>query len=213
MTEKIAIFSDFDNTISTYDVCVGLFDAFSWPNWREIEDEIMKTGKGSQVVLPTLLAPFKLTAREMKDFVLAGFELDPYFSSFVEKCEEKGWPLFILSDGLDFYLQHLLAREGLLHLNFRSNKLEWFGGKPVVSFPFQDPTCGRCGHCKRSKVEAIARQGYKTIYIGDGISDYCAAQNADLLFAKDDLLAYCQREGIPHRRFDTFADILKALEY
>lgn len=211
MTEKIAIFSDFDNTISTHDVCVGIFDAFSWPNWREIEEEILECGKGSQVVLPTLLAPMKMTAGDLRDFVLSQFEIDPFFSKFVEQCEERDLPLFVLSDGLDFYLKLLLARVNLLHLNYRSNHLEWIEGKPFVEFPYANTDCGRCGHCKRSRLENVQAMGYKIIYIGDGITDFCAAHHADLIFAKDALLAYCHERGIECHPFTNFNEISQAL--
>jgi hypothetical protein len=43
------------------------------------------------------------------------------------------------------------------------------------------------------------------LYAGDGVSDLSAARESDLLFAKEgqDLVTYCEREGIP---FTTFAD-------
>lgn len=211
MTEKIAVFSDFDNTISTHDVCVGLFDAFSWPNWREMEEKILSCGKGSQVVLPTLLAPLQMTAIQMRDFILSQFEIDPYFPEFVEKCQHQDWPLFILSDGLDFYIKLLLGRADLLHLNFLANHLQWVGDKPFVEFPFANGACGLCGHCKRSRLETIAAKGYKIIYIGDGITDFCAAHLADLIFAKDALLAYCQERDIACEPFSNFREISQAL--
>ena len=211
MTEKIAIISDFDNTISIYDVCVGISDAFSWPNWRELEEETYMCGKGSQTILPVLLAPLEMTAKEFSDFILSQFEIDPYFSEFVENCQGRNWPLFVLSDGFDLYIKLLFARAGLLHLNFRANHLQWVGNKPFLEFPFANHACGRCGNCKRSYLEKIKRFGYKVIYIGDGITDFCAAQKADVIFAKDALLSFCEDRGIAYRPFDNFADLNRAL--
>jgi 2,3-diketo-5-methylthio-1-phosphopentane phosphatase len=211
MSRKIAIFSDFDNTISTHDVCVGIFDTFSWPNWRELEEKAIQCGRGSQSVLPMLLAPIRMPAHRLAEFILSQFEIDPFFLSFVKLCQERDWPLFVVSDGLDFYIKLLLGRAGLSYLNFRSNHLEIIEDKPSVEFPFADAACGRCGNCKRSRVDAVKALGYKIIYIGDGITDFCAAQSADLLFAKDALLAYCQERDISCYPFSNFHDLQHSL--
>jgi len=48
------------------------------------------------------------------------------------------------------------------------------------------------------------------LYAGDGVSDLSAARETDLLFAKrgQDLVVWCEREGIPFTEFDSWASIL-----
>ena len=60
----------------------------------------------------------------------------------------------------------------------------------------------------------IARAaGHTTVYIGDGISDFDAAHEADRCFAKAGraLEAYCRTRGIACTSFESFAQIEAAL--
>jgi 2-hydroxy-3-keto-5-methylthiopentenyl-1-phosphate phosphatase len=49
------------------------------------------------------------------------------------------------------------------------------------------------------------------VYIGEGYSDRCPAKYADVIFAKDELLKYCQQEHIPSYQYKTFHDIKKQM--
>jgi 2-hydroxy-3-keto-5-methylthiopentenyl-1-phosphate phosphatase len=51
----------------------------------------------------------------------------------------------------------------------------------------------------------------RTVFIGDGYSDTCAAHEADLLFAKKDLALYCLEKHIPFTEYDTFDDVAAQL--
>ena len=126
---------------------------------------------------------------------------------------ERGWLLEILSDGLGFYIRALLAAEGL-RLPVRTNEAEpdTSGlGRPVVTTPFLNPRCGRCGTCKTDRVEDLARRGFRVVYAGDGYSDLCAAPRAHELFAKDVLARHCAERGIPFTPFESLHDVARAL--
>ena len=49
-------------------------------------------------------------------------------------------------------------------------------------------------------------------YAGDGISDFEAASQADLLFAHRTLAQECDRNNIPFRPFTDFQDMLLAVQ-
>ena len=66
-------------------------------------------------------------------------------------------------------------------------------------------------HCKCGSAEALHRPGRKTIYIGDGRSDLCAARKADVVFAKRALARCLTAEGRAFLPFDTLADVRGAL--
>jgi len=48
-------------------------------------------------------------------------------------------------------------------------------------------------------------------FVGDGYSDACAAGEADILFAKKDLLQYCQSKNIAYNEFSNFRDVAGCL--
>ena len=65
--------------------------------------------------------------------------------------------------------------------------------------------------CKSGHIRRAKRDGYTTVYIGDGITDRCPAAVADIIFAKRYLKKYLTAKGISFTPFDTFAEIRDAL--
>jgi 2-hydroxy-3-keto-5-methylthiopentenyl-1-phosphate phosphatase len=49
------------------------------------------------------------------------------------------------------------------------------------------------------------------VYIGDGRSDFCIAEEADLLFARSVLARHCVDNGLPFVAFETFSDVQRYL--
>jgi 2-hydroxy-3-keto-5-methylthiopentenyl-1-phosphate phosphatase len=81
----------------------------------------------------------------------------------------------------------------------------------VITFPYADEACSDCGNCKRKHLRDLRRLYERVIYIGDGFSDRCASQEADILFAKSHLAEICEAAGRDYVPFDGFADILARL--
>jgi 2-hydroxy-3-keto-5-methylthiopentenyl-1-phosphate phosphatase len=68
-----------------------------------------------------------------------------------------------------------------------------------------------CGNCKRYHVEQLKKEEYYTVYIGNGYSDRCPAEHADVVFAKGDLLDHCRCEGLECIPFSNFRDVEREL--
>ena len=56
------------------------------------------------------------------------------------------------------------------------------------------------------------RSGNEVIFIGDGLSDLCALPQADIIFARGDLLDYCRANKIPAFAYKDFYDILRRIK-
>ena len=50
------------------------------------------------------------------------------------------------------------------------------------------------------------------VYVGDGISDRCPVRYADVVFAKKNLIAYCQDANISYYRYENFDDVTRKLQ-
>ena len=61
-------------------------------------------------------------------------------------------------------------------------------------------------------VDSFRERGHYVIYVGDGMSDFEAAEKADLVFAHRTLAEQCARSGIPFRPFVDFQDVLTSLQ-
>ncbi|HLF19464.1 MAG TPA: HAD-IB family phosphatase, partial [Bacteroidota bacterium] len=144
------------------------------------------------------------------------FSLDPHFSDFVRFCSQREIPLTILSDGLDFYVERLLRKHGLGYLTWFANHLtlvkEGNFSRLVPEFPYTDSECTQCGNCKRNHLLTMSGEDDIVVYVGDGISDRCPVRYADIVFAKKDLIRYCQEKNITFHEFSSFLDVRKRME-
>ena len=59
--------------------------------------------------------------------------------------------------------------------------------------------------------QARATGSSKTLLIGDGASDFCAADRVDFVFAKHRLIEHCRAAGIPYAPITGFEDALDLL--
>jgi 2,3-diketo-5-methylthio-1-phosphopentane phosphatase len=210
---KTLIFCDFDGTISQRDVGYSLFHHFSGgrndallPDW--------KAGRiTSREVLTLEAAMVTATPPEIMAF-LEQFEIDPDFGSFVELCGKNRIEPVILSDGLEFYIRFILERYHLENLPVMSNVGHLHANGLSIEFPRANTNCLRCGNCKGEIIDeyrALVDGPCRTVFIGDGYSDTCAARAADLLFAKKDLARYCCDQNIAYTAFDTFLEVASHL--
>lgn len=211
---EIAIFCDFDGTIARRDVGYNFFRHFSdGENEKLIPDWIAGT-LSTRDCLRQEAAMVTVNDGELDAF-LDDFVLDPGFPSFVKACGKKGIDLTVISDGLDFYIRHILKRNRLDHLPLITNIGRVVNGRVEVEFPYENTRHDGCGVCKGARI-AEYRDKHPhiatVVYVGDGYSDKCAATEADVLFAKKDLKVYCDANQIAYYSFDTFEDVGRRLD-
>jgi 2-hydroxy-3-keto-5-methylthiopentenyl-1-phosphate phosphatase len=138
--------------------------------------------------------------------------IDHAFPGFVAKARALHVPIRVVSDGLDYAIEQILGRYGLEDLPVTANHLA--PGVPPkqwqLTSPFQASGC-RSGTCKCACVAQASSGGAKTLLIGDGASDFCAADRADFVFAKHRLIEHCRAAGIPYVPITGFEDALELL--
>jgi 2-hydroxy-3-keto-5-methylthiopentenyl-1-phosphate phosphatase len=195
---------DFDGTIATTDTTDLLLEQFAEPGWLAIEEDWMAGRIGSRECMLRQIDLVRATPREMDAFV-SSIEIDPGFHAFVALCRDHGHDVQVVSDGLDRTVRAVLRRQGL-DLPFAANHLEWVGeDRWRLAFPHARGDCrGLAGNCKCQF--AVAPPGMVRVVVGDGRSDFCVAEAADLVLAKASLRKHCQDTGRPHFAFETFAE-------
>jgi len=212
----LKVFSDFDGTIAVEDVGSQLFRTFAGTKATEIVRHLLDgTISARECLTRECDAVESASLSELEDFVNT-FSIDPTFGSFAEFCRHRSIPLVVLSDGLDFYVERLLRKNGLGDLPFYSNHLELVlrgeSTKLVPTFPYSDSECPTCGNCKRNHLLTLSGDDDIIVYIGDGISDRCPVRYADIVFAKGRLIRYCQEQNVSYYEFRSFDDIRQRLE-
>jgi len=221
---KLKIYCDFDGTVTKNDVWVSAFGKF------------IKDRKKFEIVCEEFISNV-ITAREcnlreldlIEDFsfeqldkYLDEEELDDYFRDFLEYCSNNKYEITLLSEGLDYYINNILKREKL-NLKFFSNKLvvkeiiDKNGKKSTkltCEFTYPDENCFYCGMSKRNILinNTNDLDNEVSVFIGDGISDFCASNYADIVFAKKRLASYCWKNNITYHDFKNFRDVMEKLE-
>jgi 2,3-diketo-5-methylthio-1-phosphopentane phosphatase len=195
---------DFDGTIATDDTTDRLLERFAEPEWLAVEDEWKAGLIGSRECLARQIALVRATPEQYAEFV-AGIEIDPSFPTFVALCQSRGIGVTVVSDGLDRTVGAVLRRHGL-DLPFRANQLAWLGGdRWRLLFPYGRGDCrALAGNCKCQF--AKGPPGTVRVVVGDGRSDFCVAEQAELVLAKSALAKHAAATGLPHFPIQSFAE-------
>jgi 2,3-diketo-5-methylthio-1-phosphopentane phosphatase len=206
--KKIAVLCDFDGTVAQDDVGNLLFRTFS-RNGDSLEVvERWKRGEiSSRECLEQEAALASCCPEELRSFTLAR-RLDPYFKDFHDFARQRGMEVVVLSDGLDYYIEQMLVRNGLGGVEFYANRMRHQGTSLRVEFPWHNLlACTDCGCCKTHHLFRYRNQGYYIVYVGNGLSDRCPCESADLVFAKGELLEHCRAKNIACVEFRNFRDV------
>lgn len=212
--DKLKIFVDFDGTITKQDVGEAIFREFGN---AELTNKIVSDLLGGKITArqcwELLFATIDFVDPKKLNEFIAAQEIDSFFYRFVKYCEYNKVEVFILSDGFDYYIDRILKKENINYVKVFANKLLISqGDKLTPSFPYFDISCQTSANCKRNHILNNSGDDDITIYIGDGNSDKYSTQFCDLIFAKNDLLKYCEKERITYFPFENFNDVIEKLE-
>jgi 2,3-diketo-5-methylthio-1-phosphopentane phosphatase len=203
---------DFDGTISTTDVTDSLLQRFGRPGWQALEDAWERGEIGSRECMKGQVALLDMDREEL-DAHLATIVVDPHFGDFVQAARERGMPVQVVSDGIDYAIHSVLQRHGLGDLPVIANRLVQTGPRSwQLQSPWASANCLRAsGNCKCERLaEQQARHGH-VLFVGDGSSDFCVSGKADFVLAKYKLIDHCVANHIPHATFFDFSEALALL--
>ncbi len=210
-----AVVCDFDGTAITEDLGDQVAIRFaSHDTWREAEDRYRAGEFPFSTLLERIFAPIRASRDEIAAFARERAVLRPGFERFVADCRDRQRPFVICSAGLDVYIEAVLERLAPAlreHVELRSNRALCSPAGLRIEFHGDGAGCGRCGFCKGTAVDDLHARGYRVAVCGDGTADRCAAQRADLVFARGRLPRYCDEMGVAWRPFESFDEVREAL--
>jgi 2,3-diketo-5-methylthio-1-phosphopentane phosphatase len=212
---KLALVLDFDGTITTKDIGVEIIKKYAGPDWdaglrrwRAGEFDQRQLMEWEFARLPGDRLP------EMRKFALTEADVRPGFHELLELCRSNDVPVEVVSNGMSFYIEAVLGREGLSDLAFVAPvpTLSGIGNGPVVEFGKGVETCETTGLCKCARARRLRSGDRKIVFVGDGISDFCVAEGeADFIIARSSLRDHCLKNGIAHDEFGDFYDVARVL--
>jgi 2,3-diketo-5-methylthio-1-phosphopentane phosphatase len=203
---SVAVLCDFDGTITTRDVLDILYRQFAGAACQELVQLWIRGEISTRQEIQGCFAAMTATRSEM-EAALDQVPLDPDFGYFIDSCLAQGYRLAILSDGLQWYIQYILKKNGIDDLTIYANQVEFLPGGMHVTFPWHSPETPLRGTSKPAIIRRYQEEGCQVVFIGDGPSDVEAAEVAEVVFAKGRLLEYCRKQGIPAIGFTCFADL------
>jgi 2-hydroxy-3-keto-5-methylthiopentenyl-1-phosphate phosphatase len=185
---------DWDGTVTERDSLVAAVHALGDP-------AVYGRSFGSYgEALAAEIATLRVTEQEASTWAAENVRVRPGFHELVERYA----PL-VVSSGLPQLIAPVLARESLA-LEVRSNDADPHPDGWRVRFR-NDEACDVCGdRCKRRSLPPG-----RVVYVGDGVSDRCAALACERVFARDHLADYLADQGVPFEPFDTLHDVVAAL--
>lgn len=204
-----------------------LFDSFGCgAAQRNILDEQIKSGERSfREVSEDMWASLNVPFEDGFVVLEKSLEIDPGFQEFHKWCIKETIPFNVISAGLKPILRRILdgalGEENAKHIDIVANDAtisqdgsQW---KPVWRHDTE------LGHDKARSIneyreiadqQANGEEVPLIVFIGDGVSDLPAANQADVLFARRGLHLeeYCIANKIPYIGFDSFADVHREIE-
>jgi 2-hydroxy-3-keto-5-methylthiopentenyl-1-phosphate phosphatase len=212
----IKIFIDFDGTITKGDIGDSFFEKFGGTAATKAVEDYRAGLINATECFDRESAACTFESTDVADEFIDRQKIDPTFINFISflnqyKNGEKKVEYFIVSDGLDYYITRILRNNGLESVAYFSNHAEFIhDGDQIrlnISYHFTDEECDRCACCKRNHMLSLSADDDVIVYIGEGFSDFCPVKYADIVFAKDELQTYCQRENITFHYYKDFNDI------
>lgn len=205
------IYCDFDGTIATIDTTDRVLDRLADPAWEDLEARWVR---GEITAAQCMREQIVLIGGDddALNAVLDQVEIRPGFAALVAWCRRNDVKLSVVSDGVDRFIERILARYGLSGLPVVANRLV---GDAVSGRRLEQPwTRAGCaagsGVCKCQVVSAGEADG-PVVFIGDGRSDFCVSSRVDLLFARDALAAYAQSRSMAYHPFSDFHAVIQML--
>ncbi|MBI4734371.1 MAG: MtnX-like HAD-IB family phosphatase [Rubrobacteridae bacterium] len=205
---KVIVLSDFDGTISTMDVADTIFTVYLGDKWDEIDSEWHKGDISMVELYEKCWSLTNIQENELEDFV-GKIGIDEYFLEFAHAIKKANVPLCLVSDGFDYYIERIMNKYGLVEYEYHANTLSYERNQLTLGFDNQNPECTQCANCKRFVIDEKRLEFDYVIYIGNGLSDRCAAEHADLVFAKDSLREHCEKTKLAYVAYESFGDVIK----
>ena len=211
---QVVVICDFDGTVSEPEASLAILRKFAPGRWERYEKPWLDKEISTHDCLGYQFTLLDASVEEMARFAADNIALREGFEDLVEVCKRFGYGLVISSCGVDFYIKAILERHDLGDVSFVAIRTHWVEGLGhIAEEGFFNPECDWCGNCKRDLVSLYRSRGAMVAYVGDGATDECAAERADIVFARAGLMDFCKEKKIKDcRPFETFKDVLRWLD-
>ncbi len=208
-TMTVHILCDFDGTITAEDNIIALMKAFAPSEWHTIKDDVLAQNISIRSGVGQLFELLPSAGRTVyRDYLVERIELRPGFIDFLAEVSQNDWQFDVVSGGMDFFVYPIL--NGHVDPDHIYCNVADFSAETVrIDWPHAcDEQCTNdCGCCKPTIARRIVNPDDRLVVIGDSVTDFEVAKQADFVYARGQLITLCEAEGIRYAPFETFDDI------
>jgi len=216
---KLKIFCDFDGTISKNDVWINTIYQFidDKEKFKDLLNEFHAGNIGTKETGIRIIDLIENFSLENFNTAIDKEEIDEYFKDFIIHCRDNSIELRVVSSGWDHYINRILGSEGIdlevYSTELVLNKTADSEYELSTKYNYTDEYCQLCETCKRNILISNTNDldDEISVFIGDGVSDYCVSNFADIVFAKGNLASYCWKNNITYFEYKNFQDIRNKL--
>lgn len=211
---KTLVQCDFDGTITEKDVSFLFLDTYANEDWRPLLEEY-KAGKISVGDFNTrAFAMVSADKQTLLDLVFKSgkVRIRPGFNELLNYCSQNGLEFVIVSNGLIFYIEAILEDLGVKGIKVFAAQ-SWFHTNKGMEVKYIGPDGNQVKNgFKEVHSELFLKEGYRIVYVGNGVSDSYPARRAEHVFATGDLLDCCHEQNLNCTAFNDLNDVVRGLE-
>lgn len=208
---KTLFISDFDGTATALDFYKIVLNKIGDEGWRFVEEH-RKTGKVDYHFLNKIFGWHTITTQEYKELIDT-IELDVHLEALLNYLKTQNIDFKFVSAGFDTYIHDVLHKEGYQDIEVITNpgffKEGLMGVTPSLNSPFYSPLFG----IDKGKVLRHLKKNCDKLYFaGDSEPDLSAALEADVVFAKGELIPFLAEAGKSYIAFETYDEVVEHLK-
>ena len=192
---------DWDGTVTERDTLVEVVVRFGDREVLEQAEADLGRRLTLHEVIQVEVETITATLDEITDHLVESVSLRAGFREFAQRYRPT-----IVSAGFHELISPVLEREDV-QVEVRANRLELTVDGWQARFR-DTSSCPVCGEpCKRATV----LNGGAVTFVGDGLSDRCAALAADRVFARDGLARWLDAQGAPYEPWVDFDQLSRTI--
>jgi len=191
-----------------------VLERFADPVWKVYDEQYERGEITLKDCLQKQFATVNASRQQIEKELNGAVNLRRGFKELANYCGRRGIPVVIASAGLDFVIDYLLRQWGLKNLLKRHGPKTTIVGNRI-QFKFPKLLDRASVNFKDDLVRFHKKEGHKTIYIGDGFSDFPAARVADFALAiKESRLAgLLTKKRVKHSEVCDFNEVLAEIKF
>lgn len=206
MKNNFIVFSDFDGTITKHDILDEIIIKYSsYEKYKKAENKLLS---GELIYEKYLVDMFDGINFDLKN--ISTELIDEYFQDFYQWIITNNIDFYVVSSGFKKIIQHLVPyiNPEIIYANdFSINENDKWN---VTLYD----EINKKSVNKNNVIKDNTKPNYKTIFIGDGLSDFKVMGHVDYLFCKKNSLLHnkCINENCEHIVFENFKEILEYIQ-